>query len=289
MFGVWGSIGYSGMMHNLKGSKIPSGVAPTIGVGYRFYRNGMILQTGVEGQYAWMKCVMPFEVHQQRMLDADANREPFMMTATVSDRRENYTMMNVQVPLYLGYEKEYWYVLAGVTVGLNVYGKATSWGTMTTQAAYERLIGVMEGMPNHGLTKIDVESGERSFRTNTNMMAHVEAGGRLDKANHKKGFKPTNHLHRLYLGVFVDYGFLNVNKNISEGDLLKLDFTNGVNASIAPLMTSTQMLQKRINPLVVGIKFTALFELPKHGKSYIYDYQKVNSGFIKRGANQSMQ
>ena len=289
MFGVWGSIGYSGLMHNLKGSQIPSGVAPAIGAGYRFYRNGAILQTGVEGQYAWMKCVMPFEVHEQRMVDADANREPFMMTVTVSDRRESYTMLNVQVPIYAGYEGEKWYMLAGLTVGLNMYGKATSWGTMTTQAVYERLIGIMEAMPNHGLTRVDIESGEKAFRTNVNMMAHVEVGGRLDKVNLKKGYKPTNHLHRLYLAAFVDYGFLNVNKNSSEGDLLKLDFTNGVQASVAPLMMSTQMLQKRINPLVVGVKFTAMFELPKHGKSNVYDSKKVSSGFIKRGANQSMQ
>lgn len=289
LFGVWGNIGYSGMLHNRKGSKIPSGVAPALGVGYRFYRNGFILQTGVEGQFERLSSVMPYDIFRQRMVDADANREPFMMTATISDRREVYKRINVQLPLYVGFEKDYLYMLAGLTVGLNVYGTVTSEGTMSTQAVYDRLIGIMEEMPNHGLTTIDVKSGEMPFRTNVNMMVHAEIGARLDKGNRKKGYKPTNHLHRLYLGVFVDFGFLNVHKNSSEGDLLKVDFTNGVNASVVPLMKSAQMLDKRINPLVAGIKFTAMFELPKHGKSYIYDYHKVNRGFIKRGANQSMQ
>jgi hypothetical protein len=41
--------------------------------------------------------------------------------------------------------------------------------------------------------------------------------------------------------------------------------------------------------LNVGIKFTVAFEMPKHGKSYIYDYQKNNRLDIKRGGNQGIK
>ena len=288
-FGVWGSFGYSGLLHNKKGSKIPNGVAPAVGVGYRFFRNNFIFQTGVEGQFAWMTCKMPLEIHQQRMVDSDINREPFLMTATVSDRREIYKTLSMQVPLYVGYEKGNLYALAGLTVGLNLYGSASSEGTLTTHAEYERLIGIMERMPNHGLALIDVTSGTQSFHTNINASVHVELGGRLDLLGSKKGYKPDNHRHRLYLGGFLDFGFLNVHQNSAKGDLVKLDFTQGVNATFTPLLMSTQMLNKRVNQVVLGIKFTAMFELPKHGKSYIYDYNDINSGYIKRGGNQSIK
>ena len=59
MLGFWGSLGYSGLLHNRTESKIPSGVAPAIGVGYRYSHNTFIFQTGLYGQYAWMTCVMP--------------------------------------------------------------------------------------------------------------------------------------------------------------------------------------------------------------------------------------
>ena len=289
LIGGWGSIGYSGMLHNRTGSQIPSGFAPTLGIGYRFFRNEFIFQTGVEGQYSWMTCVMPQEIHRQHMVDADENHEPFLMTATISDRREVYQTVNVQVPLYVGYEKDYVYALAGLTIGMNMYGTATTEGTMTTQAVYDRLIGIMEFMPNHGLAQVDVKSGVNKFHTNINVMAHAEIGGRLDKVYRKKGYRPNKHNYRLYLGAFVDYGFLNVHQNSAEGELLKMDYTQGVSASVTPLMMSTQMLDKKINPLVAGVKFTAMFELPKPGKSHVYDSQKVQNGYIKRGANQSMQ
>ena len=195
----WASgLGYSGLLHNRTESKIPSGVAPAIGVGYRYSHNNFIFQTGLEGQYAWMTCVMPLEIYQQRMVDSDINHEPFMMTAAISDRKEVYQTANVQLPLYVGYEKGYFYALAGVTAGLNVYGTASSKGTLDTRAEYERLIGVMEEMPNHGLTRIDVNSGSKTFHTNINVMAHVEIGGRLDKFYQKTGFRAKRHTHRLY-------------------------------------------------------------------------------------------
>lgn len=288
MLGFWGSLGYSGLLHNRTESKIPSGVAPAIGVGYRYSHNNFIFQTGLEGQYAWMTCVMPLEIYQQRMVDSDINHEPFMMTAAISDRKEVYQTANVQLPLYVGYERGYFYALAGVTAGLNVYGTASSKGTLDTRAEYERLIGVMEEMPNHGLTRIDVNSGSKTFHTNINVMAHVEIGGRLDKFYQKTGFRAKRHTHRLYLAAFADYGVLNVHQNTSAGELIELDFTEGVNATVTPLLISNQMLGKRINPLVAGVKFTVMFELPKHGKSYIYDYYKVTNGYIKRGGNQSI-
>ena len=50
-----------------------------------------------------------------------------------------------------------------------------------------------------------------------------------------------------------------------------------------------EMKNGKLNPLTVGVKCAVLFELPKKGKSYYYDYNKVERGYIKRGGNQSIQ
>jgi hypothetical protein len=43
-----------------------------------------------------------------------------------------------------------------------------------------------------------------------------------------------------------------------------------------------------IRNLNVGIKYTVAFELPQHSKSYIYDWNRSDRNYRKRGGTQSI-
>ena len=58
---------------------------------------------------------------------------------------------------------------------------------------------------------------------------------------------------------------------------------------IQPLLVSSMSDNAVFRNMNIGIKYTVAFELPQHGKSYIYDYNKPGRGGIKRGGNQGIK
>ena len=283
---LYGSVGYTGMLHNLPEVKTPSGVAPAFGVGYRFYRNNLILHVGVEGQYQWMKHSVPEQTIIARMQDADIEPEPFTMTISVFNRVDIYKAVNVNIPFYLGYEGERFYAMAGAAAGIMVYGVATNDCEVTTVAKYDRLIGEFEDMPNHGMSHMMITSGKQTYRTKFNLMLHAEMGLRLGNFDTNTGFQEYKKIHRIYLGAFADYGVLSVNQNAAMGDMLSIDYSKGVRPMVVPMMLSNEIQNRRINPLTVGLKLTVLIELLPPGKSHIYDNNAVDRNYRKRGGNQ---
>lgn len=287
--GFWGSLGYYGMHHNAQSPKLISGATPSLGVGYRYFHNNFIFQTGIEGQFMYSGFSLPKQEIEQMMVDADDNREPFLMKITLSNLNDRYKQLSVNVPLYAGYEKNHLYILAGIAASVRLLGTATAQSVLSTKGEYDRFIGEFEQMPNHGLSTVSVKSEKFAMKTNLNVLLHFEAGGRLDKFRTKKGYYANTHSYRLYLGGFIDYGLLNGRESSYLGDQMTLDFTQGVQAKMVPLLLSNQMQGKSLHPFTVGVKLTVLFELKESGKSFIYDYKKVDRGYRKRGGTQIIE
>ena len=95
---------------------------------------------------------------------------------------------------------------------------------------------------------------------------------------------------RMYLAAYVDFGLLGLHKGVNGAPLFQYRETEeGVKFYLTPLLLSNVADNAIIRNMNVGVKFTVAFELPKHGKSYIYDYEKVERDFVKRGGNQSIK
>ena len=286
---VWGGFGYMGWMHSMKDVKPLSGVAPTVGVGYRVTYNRFVLQTGIEGQFVWTKGRMSKMNLQAQMNDMDIPNETFRMDVGISHFTDVNKAVNLQVPLWVGYEYGRFYGLVGATIGMNLYGSASSTATMQTTGSYDSYIGTIKDMPNHGFGTTELASGERSFRLSPYVMAHLELGARLDQFSMLKGFRLHKDTRRVYLGVFFEYCVTNAHNSVSQGAMVDMDYSHGVQAKLTPLVLCEEMKNGKLNPLTVGVKCAVLFELPKKGKSYHYNYNKVERGYIKRGGNQSIQ
>lgn len=262
---VWGGVGYQTLLNNSNTIKPGPGVAPEIGIGYRYYRNGFILQAGLEGEFAYLTNKLDGVDLKLDMVDTEGDE--FIMHAAITDGKDKITAINLNIPILLGCEYKSFYFLAGAKIGINLYGSTYTQSKLATKGEYERYIDWFENMPNHEYENNQiVKSDTYKMKFNIpSVMAHVEIGGRLDRLFPvREQANLLQHKYRCYLAVFADYGLLNVHENKSVGSNLAYTQTAGepLRFSVVPSMVSEQMLNKKVNPLAVGVKFTFLWELP---------------------------
>ena len=133
-------------------------------------------------------------------------------------------------------------------------------------------------------------SGTLPLKWNMNIMAHVEIGGRLGHMFRHQQFRLNPDKVRMYLAAYVDYGLLNL--HTGKGGLPVFDYREteqGVQFFVQPLLLSNMSDNATFRNLNIGIKYTIAFELPKRGKSYIYNYKESGRESIRRGGNQGIK
>lgn len=284
-----GDLGYSSLLNTIEGQKPSNGVSANIGVDYRLLYNRFLFTAGVEGMYAMYANQMDNLDVMIPMMDTEGDR--FGMHVLLDKSHDRAHMGNVNIPILFGMEWGRVYFLVGPKLSVNLYGLTYSSAEITTYGEYERYYSYFYSMPNHQFDSgREMSSDKMKVKWNFNVLAHAELGLRLGHIFKYSGFRLNQEKIRMYLALYMDYGVLNVHNGSNGGQLFGYrDTGEGVQFYIEPLIKSNLADNAVFNTLSVGLKFTVAFEMPKSGKSYIYDYQKVNSGFIKRGGNQSIQ
>ena len=129
------------------------------------------------------------------------------------------------------------------------------------------------------------------MKWNFNILAHLEMGGRIGHMFKHKQFRLNPDKVRMYLAGYVDFGLLNLHNGADGEPIFDYRETEdqGVQFYIQPLLRSNLAAGQTFRNLNAGIKFTVAFEMPKHGKSYIYDSNKVDRNYRIRGGNQGLK
>lgn len=284
-----GDAGYSALLHTISGQKPAVGMNANIGVEYRLFHNNFLFSAGVEGMY---------ELNANRLEDLDVSipmidteGDLFDMHVLVGKSRDVTHMVNLNIPLLMGGEWGRFYFLLGPKFSINLYGATSSSAEVTTYGEYDRYYDDFYDMPNHQFMNAQsVSSVTMPLKWNMNIMAHLEIGGRINHMFKHKQFRINPDKVRMYLAAYADFGLLNLHTNQGGAPLFGYRETDeGVQFFIQPLLVSNLADGAVFRNLNVGIKYTIAFELPKHGKSYIYDYYKVTNGYIKRGGNQGIK
>ena len=90
--------------------------------------------------------------------------------------------------------------------------------------------------------------------------------------------------------AYVDFGLFDVHVKGSGSPIFGYRETDtGVQFYVQPLMLSNLSAGAVFRNLNVGIKYTIAFEMPQRGKSYIYDYDRVEHHYRIRGGNQTIK
>lgn len=283
-----GDLGYSALLHSIPNQPAAAGMNTNIGADYRLYYNNFLFSLGVEGMYELN--VNRIDKIDEVIRMRDTELQEFNMHVRVDKARDLCHMVNINVPVLFGGEWGRFYFLVGPKVSLSLYGSTSSTSEFTTYGEYDKYYDDFYDMFNHQFSSGQrTSSGVVPIKWNLNVMAHLEVGGRINHMFKHKQFRINPDKVRMYLAAYMDFGVLNLHTSTNGKPIFEYKETDeGVQFFVQPLMLSDRADNVAFRNLNVGIKYTIAFELPKHGKSYVYEYDKVERDYRKRGGNQTI-
>ena len=281
-----GDAGYSALLHNIDNLPPSAGMNGNIGLDYRLFRNNCIFSVGIEGMYQLSVNQMSGQDEVIPMHDTEGDL--FGMHVLVDKSKDLAHMVNLNIPLLVGGEWGRFYFMVGPKISLNMYGSTSSESQITTFGEYDRAYDDFYDMPNHQFVSGQIMSSELlPVKWNFNVLAHLEVGARIGHMFKHRQFRLNPDRVRMYLAAYADFGVLELYKGTGENPAFDYRETEqGVQFYCQPLLLSSMADGKTFHNLNVGIKFTVAFEMPQHGKSFLYDEFGSERNYRKRGGNQ---
>lgn len=214
--------------------------------------------------------------------------------------REQQNRLSINLPIMFGAQFQRYYFMVGAKASLSLLGNFSTKSLMTTWLVDPMIIDPLENIPNHTLTTRQVK-GKGGLDFGIDIAASAEFGVIMDEWMPESWLsigKGRNKMPVSYrLGAFVDYGVININANApktrgnakTNGSFSFNPSTNtfdnshtvvsfpGVTAdangtitvpgSVMDQVYPTSLLKShlsrdtKLNSLVVGAKFTVLFQV----------------------------
>ena len=233
----------------------------------------------------------------------------------VNDRRDRYNDVAVQVPLMVGMQHKRFYFLAGLKVYAHVWTQTKSTASIETFGHYgyggttgdkPTFIGStgqsdLRNMPEYQFFPGIPKNGGVKTTFNLDMDLSFEIGGRIGIINYAVGYDVPKRTVEYRLAAFVDYGLLDlhtkgtqealVTPSVYDTDPGSPDFVYNTTTMVDGLtmndVMSTADFASKVNNLVIGLKFTVLFQMPESGKCVIcadgYNSSVRSRGNSRRG------
>jgi len=212
----------------------------------------------------------------------DLQNRPFDYVYELKDRRDRYNNMALQVPIMVGMQHRRFYMLAGLKIYANIWTQAQYSTKINTYGRYED-IDDLRNMPMYQFFNGISKSGSVNTSLNLDMDLSFEIGARLGLVTDAVGYDVPKRKIEYRLAAFVDYGLLDLHTKGTKPALIMPGYydinpssPNYVfqsqsmikNLSMNDVM-STRDFASKVQNLMVGIKFTILFQLPEEGKCVI--------------------
>ncbi|MBR1630346.1 MAG: outer membrane beta-barrel protein [Paludibacteraceae bacterium] len=265
--GLWGAAGYSGLMSDVDSTSLGLGYGASAGVMYEFQKHHFIINLGVGFQWqdAGTKLDdIASDVPNQR----DDQNDMYTLRYRFKDRTDRSRSGSLQVPLMLGAQFGGFYFLAGAKANLQLMSSSKTKADVTTMGVYDQFVKPFIDMDNHGFrSNVPVKSSGDGLKFNTDISASVELGWVLGaRGGSETGFDaPKTGKIRYRLGVYADYGLMNIHQNESL-PIIELPAGNNIgDIKMNHIFATNFAKDKSVVPINVGVKFTVLFGLPHRG------------------------
>ena len=221
----------------------------------------------------------------------DLQKQSFDYVYDLKGRQDRYNNVAVQVPLMIGVQHRRFYMLVGAKVNASVWTKTQTVAMLNTYGDYTRYgYGIFRNMPEYQFFENKPIQGGVKTSLNLDVDLSFEIGGRLGPVYDAVGYDVPKRKIEYRLAAFVDYGLLDIHTNRTLDGLV---MPSGYNVGeTAPVYNTTSMIDnlqvndimstettnldgtkqpfaKSVNSLMVGIKFTVLFQLPEPGQCVI--------------------
>ena len=267
---LWGNVGEASLLSKL--DNMPTngsmGVGGGLGVGYELNANHFLFTVGVSANIAHSAFNLS---GGESTFDAiDTQGDPLEFIISTNKRKDVYTNTSVQVPLMIGGEFGRFYFLAGAKFDLSVNCATNVKATVRTVGDYTNTLGFIDkftNMPEHGFyenAEFNAQQGKIKF--NPNVMASAEIGWRLGLIAKGTGYDVPKPKTIYRIALFADYGLLDLHQRGQKefftwtDAVIDYDCLNYIGMND---VLSTNRAPKAVNNLLVGVKFTVLFQLPE--------------------------
>ena len=276
---IWS--GYSNFYHNIEGVDALGGGAIGLGVDYLLrYKRYFNFNVGFEtmllnsnNRFEEVLCDAKYYYNDPSHVDL-----PLDYHIKFYDCFEQDFQWGVAVPVMLGVQTDGFYCLFGGKVKYVLRGFYKTKSNLVTMVDDPEFIESLEEILTHNIGHYDAVSRGVNFY-NLDVAASAEVGvivNALMPGYNKGGSRRYNKGIYCRLGLFADYGFLNINGNKFNEPMIKfpgmVDMGNGEysvpavsvhNVKLNSILASDQARDSYLQSLVVGVKFTILFQLGK--------------------------
>ena len=225
----------------------------------------------------------------------DLQGDNFDYVYEVSDRKDRYTNVALQVPVMIGVQHRKFYMLTGVKVNYSLMAKSFTTAVLNTYGDYADF-GQFRNMEEYQFFSDRPLSNPADVKFELGLDASLEIGGRFGVITDAVGYDVPKRKVEYRMAAFVDYGLLTMHKAGTEPILQTPMLYDTRPASPDYVYNSTSMVDKvllnniittsgfasAVHNFVVGVKFTVLFQLPEPGQCVICRENARQSG-ARRG------
>lgn len=256
------------------------GVAGVVGGAYELQRGHFLFDAGIGAGVGYGT----FNTQDQSAVLKDAidyiDEERFNFVYQMAKRSDDYTNLSLQIPVMVGGTWNRFYFLAGAKLYANMMTWTRVNGLLITYGDYAAYDDFRD-MPEYGFVS-DKEATYKG-RTNFNLDvdASIELGAKLGYLEESTGYDVPKAATQYRIAVFADYGLLDLHKSQSKAALVTpTEYTPGegmLNGVTMNDILSTNGAAKMVNNLMVGVKFTVLFQLPEPRNCVICNQNRLRS------------
>ena len=284
------------------------GVAGGVGFQYELqagkkYRPTRFLMDLGVGATGGMTAYMQSSSKVEKLLNQeDLEHDRFDYVYDIQDRKDRYTNIAVHVPIMFGIQYKRFYALAGMKVYANIYTKSHSNANLTTYGDYVEF-DLHRNMPEYQFFEDKKVSTGMKTSLNLDLDLSFEIGGRLGNVLYDVGYDVPKSKIEYRLAAFMDYGLLDIHSKGTKS-ALKLPERYDINPESQNYIywtttmidnlemndvMSTNGFASAVKNLVVGIKFTILFQLPEQGQCVICRDNYRSSARTYTGSRRGMK
>lgn len=234
----------------------------------------------------------------------DLQNQQFDYIYELKGRKDRYNNIAAQVPLMVGVQHKRFYMLVGAKLNASVWTQTQSVAVLNTYGDYTRYgYGIFPNMPEYQFFENKAVQGGVKTSLNLDVDLSFEIGGRIGGVvTDAVGYDVPKNRIEYRLAAFVDYGLFDLHNqgtkqmletpSLYDTDPASPDYIYESESMILPNrlvmndVMSTTGFASAVKNLMVGLKFTVLFQLPEPGQCVIcrdaYG-SSVRGGGIRRG------
>lgn len=295
--GLWGEVGEWSLMTSESQYPNSLGVAGGAGLLYDLQYKSLIFDIGLGANYGMTSFNQSTNMTEILYNQKDLDGQLFDYVYDIRERHDQYRNLMLQVPVMVGGQWGRFYGLVGVKAGLSLMTQSYSTAYITTYGDYA-FFDDFRNMPEYQFFENRPFSKAFDARFNFNLDVCAEIGFRLGFMTDLKGFDVPKSKVQYRLGLFADYGLLDIHEKKTNPALSLPDGTGYNVGNTYPVYNTESMLEtitmndvmtttnfaSSVNNLLVGLKFTVLFELPEPRQCVICkDAQLFYSSPVKGG------